>query len=263
MMKKTSPALSSPRIRQWDIFRVFLRSFFMQSVWNYRSLISVGFGVCLIPIVKRLYSDEQSRKEFLGRHLKFFNAHPYMASYALGVSIRLEEAFAAGEADACEKLERLKNLLISILGAVGDRLFWFTIKPFSLLVGVFVLFVLSDSRLGGLALAGVFLLYNIPHFYLRYNGILEGYKYAADIYKCFSNQRFRLLRRAYTWIGALALVLFLSFLVIKLGSENILFLGAMTGAAVLSGVCYHVTRKFYFTVALTLILFIIVGIIVG
>lgn len=263
MMKNASPANRSKHIRKWDIFRVFLRSFFMQSVWNYRSLISVGFGVCLIPIVKRLYSDEQSRKEFLGRHLKFFNSHPYMASYALGVSIRLEEAFAAGETDACEKLERLKNLLISILGAVGDRLFWFTIKPFSLLAGVSALFLLSDSGFGGLALAGAFLLYNIPHFYLRYNGILEGYEYGADIYKCFSNQRFRILRQAYIWTGAIAFVLFLIILIVKLGSENILFLGAMTGAAVLSGVCYHVTRKFYFTVALTLILFIIAGIIVG
>ena len=128
--------MAKNKIRSLDIFRVFLRSFFVQSVWNYRSLISAGFGICLFPIVKRLYKDQASQKAFLDRHLKFFNAHPYMVSYALGVSIHLEEAFASGDESAGKKLDRIKELLTGILGAVGDKLFWSTIKPFSLIMGM-------------------------------------------------------------------------------------------------------------------------------
>jgi len=145
-----------PKIRRIDIFRVFLRSFFVQSVWNYRSLISAGFGICLIPIVNRLYEDPKAKKAFLNRHLKFFNAHPYMASYALGVSIKLEEDFAAGDAEASQKLERLKKMLVSILGAVGDKLFWSVIKPFSLMVGVLLLYTFQSIPLKIAALFAMF-----------------------------------------------------------------------------------------------------------
>jgi len=255
-------AMEDRKIRKWDIFRVFLRSFFMQSVWNYRSLISVGFGVCLIPIVKRLYSDTQSRKDFMSRHFKFFNAHPYMASYALGVSIQLEEAFAAGDADACKKLDHLKNLLISILGAVGDNLFWFSIKPFSLLIGISALYWLQGSGLEWVALTVAFLVYNIPHLYLRYKGILEGYYYGVDIYKCFTKERFQRLRLIYLWAGALAFLLFFGILIVKIAHVDAFYLGVLAGAALLFGLCYFYTRKFYFSVALTLILGIISGTII-
>jgi mannose/fructose/N-acetylgalactosamine-specific phosphotransferase system component IID len=255
--------MANQKIRKWDIFRVFLRSFFMQSVWNYRSLISVGFGVCLIPIVKRLYSDTQSRKAFMGRHLKFFNSHPYMASYALGVSIRMEEAFAAGETDACEKLDHLKSLLISILGAVGDNLFWFAIRPFSLLIGISALFVLKSTGYEAAALAGTFLIYNIPHISLRYKGILEGYKYGEEIYKCFTKERFDTLRYSFIWVGVFAFLLFLAVLIIKITSHGIHYPGIMTGAAFAYGICYRFTRKFYFSVALIVILSIIAGIIIN
>ena len=64
--------MAEKKIQYWDIFRVFLRSFFVQSVWNYRSLISAGFGICLFPIVKRLYTDPISRKAFLDPASKVF-----------------------------------------------------------------------------------------------------------------------------------------------------------------------------------------------
>jgi len=42
----------------------------------------------------------------------------------------------SGEAQTPETIDRLKDLLISPLGAIGDRLFWATIKPASLITGM-------------------------------------------------------------------------------------------------------------------------------
>jgi len=185
-----------------------------------------------------------------------------MASYALGVSIRMEEAFAAGETNACERLDRIKNLLISILGAVGDNLFWFSIRPFSLLIGVSVLFLLEPTGYGAVALAGTFLIYNIPHLYLRYKGILEGYEYGEEIYKCFTRQRFSFLRRVYIWAGVCVFLLFLAIFVIKMSTVNFLYLGIVAGACLTYGISFRFTKNFYFSVALTLILNIIAGILI-
>ena len=250
---------SRPPIRKWDIFRVFLRSFFVQSVWNYRSLISVGFGICLIPVLKRLYSDTESRQAFLNRHLKYFNAHPYMASYALGVSIHLEEALASGNAEAGPKLERMKSLLVSILGAVGDRLFWSTIKPYSLIIGMMLLFSLENPAWQLAALAGTFLIYNLPHLYLRYNGIWEGYTYGLEVHKCLDEQRFQKLEKVYLFSGSFAFLLFLALLIAKIFAESLLSAAMMGGAAVLALIIYRATKSFYFTIIITLVISILMG----
>ncbi len=250
------------RIRQWDIFRVFLRSFFVQSMWNYRSLISVGFGICLLPILRRLHTDTEARKAFMDRHLKYFNAHPYMASYALGVSIHLEEVIAAGDKDAPKKLLRMKELLVGILGATGDQLFWSNIKPFSLVIGVSLLMLTVNPPMMLAMLAFTFLLYNIPHIYFRYNGLQEGYRYGMNIYQKLNEQRFQRLKNSYFFSGTCAFLLFLAILITKLIKVGWLELSVMLGALVVAVFLYRFTRKFYLTAAVIFILGILSGFIV-
>ncbi len=255
---------TSSKIRKIDLFRVFLRSFFIQSLWNFRGLISVGFGVCLFPVLKRLYpgkGDQQERVAFLRRHLKFFNAHPYMASYALGVTIRLEEEAAAGAPDACQKLERLKDLLITILGALGDQLFWATIKPASLLVGTLGLIWFQDTSQRLATLAITFLLYNIPHFYIRYQGILDGYRKGLDVYQSFNSESFRQLRRFYLLLGGVALGALTVSLVWHFARQGWLPCGVFLAASLVAVVFERVSGNFYLAILFSVFFFIVVGVI--
>ncbi len=247
------------RIRRTDIFKVFLRSFLLQSVWNYRSLISVGFEICLLPIVKRLYPDIQPRREFLERHLKFFNAHPYLASYALGVSIRLEEGIATGSTEVGAQLDRLKDLLIPTLGAKGDQLFWLTIRPFSLIIGVLELLIFDSIILKTAALIMTFLIYNIPHFYIRYIGLIEGYEFGLDVYKCLTNDRFRKLERTYLYFGVAAFFLFIVVLMLNYFQENPVNILFLVGSALYSWWIYKISDNFYYTVIFTMLFFLIVS----
>ncbi len=208
------------QISRWDLFRVFLRSFFMQSVWNFRSLLSVGFSVCLFPVIKKLYPDLESKRQFLLRHLSFFNAHPYLASYALGVSIRLEEEAARGEEHAREMLERVKDLLIGPLGATGDLLFWGTIKPATLVFGMAGLVLFHSLPLKIAVLVMAFLLYNVPHFYFRYFGIVEGYRLGVEVYKVVSQQRFEKWRRFYAVLLLGSFLLLISLYALSLWRQS-------------------------------------------
>jgi mannose/fructose/N-acetylgalactosamine-specific phosphotransferase system component IID len=249
------------QIRKIDFLKVFFRSFFLQSVWNYRSLISVGFDICLIPIVKRLYPNLDSRKEFLQRHLKFFNAHPYLASYALGISIKLEEDIALGNTDASIDLDRVKDLLISTLGAKGDRLFWLTIKPFTLIIGVLGIVLVESISLKVVILVTTFILYNIPHFYFRYIGLVEGYQFGLQIHKCLPKERFEELRKAYLYVGLIAFGLLSIYFLIKYYSTDskqfLIFLLSL----LYTSVVYKISKSFYYTTFLTFFFFLIVGLI--
>ena len=259
-MKEETTKEFTPRFNRWDLFRVFLRSFFMQSVWNFRSLLSVGFSVCLFPVIKKLYPDLESKRRFFLRHLSFFNAHPYLASYALGVAIRLEEEAARGEEHAWEMLERVKGLLIGPLGATGDRLFWGTIKPATLIFAMTGVFIAPTLSLKIAVLIIAFFLYNIPHFYFRFHGIVEGYQRGIEVYKVVSQQRFEKLRRVY------ALLLICSFLTLvmdyafSLGKENGTILLALFLTVGYTLVLKRIYDNFYLLSAATVFFMVLFGI---
>ena len=255
----TSQETPHTRLTRKDIWKVFIRSFFVQSLWNFRSLISVGFGISLFPILKRLYQTPEQQRAFLMRHFQFFNAHPYLVSYALGVAMRLEEEIAEGHPEVEHKLERVKELLISILGSVGDQLFWFTIRPFSLLIGIMGIFLAPSLTMKVGALVVTFFIYNIPHFYWRYKGIVEGYEFGVEVYKCFQTGRFQKIQNFYAVTGVLLFATFFAILSIHYWDLSPIRTIVFWGSVGYSAAFYYLTRNVYFTILFTIVFFMIVG----
>ncbi len=259
-MDKSQKMDKKQKITGWDLFKVFLASFFMQSVWNFRSLISVGFCICFFPVLGKLCSSPQAKREFFERHLKFFNAHPYLASFALGISIKLEEMKAKGEVEGSYNVDKFKDLLIGPLGAVGDRLFWATIKPASLIFGVGGILIAPTTILRVIILVITFLIYNIPHFYYRYEGILEGYNHAMDIYKYIGQQRFELIYRWYSYLlkfGLFSLILIYSYQLYRVMPILILIFFLVVLYTYLFS---KLTSNFYLVTLATFLFFLITGI---
>lgn len=161
----------SPRLR-----RLFWRSFLIQAVWNYRGMQHLGLLWAQLPETERA-ADPPGQ---LARGLEFYNAHPYYVGVLLGAGARLEEA---GQG---ESLSRFKTAAVSPLGAVGDRLFWTTLKPFTgllacsaLLLGWWVGRIPGLEAWGiPLGLAGTLLatiVYNLFHFGRRREALLAGW----------------------------------------------------------------------------------------
>jgi len=108
---------------------VALRATLLQAVWNYDSLQAVGFAWAILPGLERVQPDPARRAERLQAHLESFNANPYMASIAMGVTLRVEEEIARGAGGAERRLAKLLRALRGSLGAIGDHLFWATWRP--------------------------------------------------------------------------------------------------------------------------------------
>ncbi|MDZ7779886.1 MAG: PTS system mannose/fructose/sorbose family transporter subunit IID [Gemmatimonadota bacterium] len=103
----------------------FLRSLLIQGSWNYQTMIGTGFGFSMLPGLRRLFRDRPEEMEAaVERHLEHFNAHPYLASVALGASLRLE-----AEGDTPETVRRFKTAVRGPLGSLGDALVWATWLP--------------------------------------------------------------------------------------------------------------------------------------
>lgn len=150
---------------------LFVRSFFLQAVWNPRGMQNVGFCFALMPVA-RLFSEPE-RQKFMMRHLGFFNTNPTMASYVIGAVARAEV-----EGRGILESDDVKLTMGGPLGMAGDSLMWGAIRPaaglVAALIAVSVLYGRSSSI--WLAPAVQLAMYNVPHLLLRARGIWVGYR---------------------------------------------------------------------------------------
>ena len=172
------------------LFRMFLRSFFIQAGWNYERFQNLGFAFCLQPALEKIYPDREKLKAAMLRHLQIFNTQPYMASFVLGNVAGMEErAAASGDPEAALKgMPGVKQALASSFASIGDRIFWGRLKPMTAQLCLLVwgmggfygwlftgmdaepsLLLLLAGPLSGIAGYSVF------SVYWRWRGLLAGY----------------------------------------------------------------------------------------
>ncbi|MCP3676687.1 MAG: PTS system mannose/fructose/sorbose family transporter subunit IID [Deltaproteobacteria bacterium] len=157
------------------IFKVFVRSFFIQSSWNYGEIQGLGFSTAIAPAIAAIYQDEGARAEARMRHREDFNIHPYMSAPVLGAVIKMEEEVMAGKRDR-EDIILFKKSLSSPYSAIGDMFFWGSVRPFASIVGV------GTALYFGLPALLLFLMvYNLFHLWMRWFGLTIGYRLGVDV----------------------------------------------------------------------------------
>jgi mannose/fructose/N-acetylgalactosamine-specific phosphotransferase system component IID len=159
------------RLTRSDLARMALRASLLQATWNYERQQGLGWAWSLGPALDRLYPDHDERCARLAEHTAYFNSQPTLASFALGAVAALEERRAAGEGPDAIGMQRVRSVLGASLAALGDRLFWLTLRPFAACLGV--LFALGSGWRGALVM---WLCYNAVHQTLRFGGVALGYR---------------------------------------------------------------------------------------
>lgn len=140
---------------------MLLRVFAIQSSWNYESLLGNGIALSVEPALRFLPGgrDGDAYRAALARQGGYFNAHPYLASLAVGALARAEL-----DGESAEKIERFRGAVCGPLGSVGDRLVWAGWLPFCSLLALLAF----GLGLGPFAVVAVFLgVYNAGHIWLR------------------------------------------------------------------------------------------------
>jgi len=150
--------------------RCFWRCLFLQAAWNRRGMQNLGFAYAIGPALRALYADPAKRREALGRHLGFFNCHPYMAAAILGGAIHHEEKVAVGEEMAGTPVA-YKATLQGPLAAIGDGFFWTALRPF-----FGALAALGALLFGWPAVVVALTIYNAIHLALRIGLFRAGYR---------------------------------------------------------------------------------------
>ncbi len=249
----------SKEIRKRDLISVFFRSFFIQAVWNFKGLISTGFCYALLPAAKRLTENDMECSAFLKKHLYFFNAHPYFASYAVGAIIRLEKDFRQGTIKDEAQIERFKNAMIGALGALGDQLFWAAVKPGAILLGLTGIVLFDDIRFQIISILVTLLIYNVPHLYIRASGLIKGYSEGFAIVKHLKIEKFVNVKNLYLFMGAAMLGIFSGYMGSLYFSQDIIPIFVFSLSIFIMLILQRFKVNWYLSVSLPIVLAILLG----
>lgn len=154
---------------------MYLRGLAIQGAWNYEILIGNGVGFCVEPALRRLPGGAGSPayRQALARQSTYFNAHPYLASLAVGALARAET-----DGEPPVRIERFRTALCGPLGSVGDRLVWAAWLPACSLVAL-LFFGLGWTW--SAVVAGFLILYNTGHLGLREWGLRSGWRHGLRV----------------------------------------------------------------------------------
>jgi len=170
------------------LIETFVRSFFLQALWNFERMQNIGFAFSIEPLLKRAYRSKEAFERALRRHCEYFNVHPYFAPIVMGVLFNKEKALAESDRQDDPTLGVLKNTMGGAFGAVGDHVIWGTWRPFcavmALSVGLLVGYPSSHvigresifnpvgaSLCAKWWIVGFLSMFNSIHIWLRWRGL--------------------------------------------------------------------------------------------
>jgi mannose PTS system EIID component len=168
------------------------RLFAVQASWNYEILIGNGIGFCVEPALRLLPGGPggDEYRTALARQSQYFNAHPYLSSFAVGALARAEL-----EGQPALRIERFRTALCGPLGSVGDRLIWVGLLPTCSFASL-LLFGLGASPL--LCVLVFLLMYNAGHVALRLWGLQMGWNKGFAVASALGHP---ILREGPAWLA--------------------------------------------------------------
>lgn len=174
------------------------RLFGIQSAFTYERMHGIGFAHAIEPLLRPLRERDGGARyrEALARHAQFFNAHPYVASLAVGAAARAEL-----DGEPPERIERMRTALCGPLGALGDRLIWAGWLPACSAVGLAL--VALGAR--GWGVVAFLVLYNVVHVPLRLWGLWAGFRAGGRVAGALASP---VLQRGLAVVGPAAALLF-------------------------------------------------------
>jgi PTS system mannose-specific IID component len=251
------------KIKLREFIKIIFHSFFIQTVWNYQSYLSIGFSFALQPVAQKLFKKKAEIINFLTRHLDFFNAHPYFSSFAIGAIARLEEEQAARDKKEYKDIQSLKNALIGPLGAIGDQLFWANIKPACLLFGTLGVLIVDNLVIKITVLISALLLYNIQHLLVRTLGLIKGYQMGYNVYKILNLENYRVPKKLFSLLGAFSLGIIVGWALIDSGKADPFHILIFLMSAFSAYLFWKWKQNIYGSMVIALLLTIVFSIIIA
>ncbi|MGL4570095.1 MAG: PTS system mannose/fructose/sorbose family transporter subunit IID [Clostridium sp.] len=166
------------------------RSLLLQASFNYERMQACGWLYSILPGLKKIHKNKKDLSDSMKDHLEFFNTHPFLVTFIMGLTLALEE-----NKEDRNTIRAIKVATMGPLGGIGDALFWLTALPICVGIGA------SLASQGNLAGPIIFLLlFNALQMFLRF--FLMNYGYNTGV-KAIANlkEQTKKISRAASIVG--------------------------------------------------------------
>ena len=111
---------------------------FNQANYNYERMQGTGFCHAMVPVINKLYPDNQGKRaELMQNHMQFFNTEPQWGACIIGLTAALEEKRAQGSEEITgDTITSIKSGLMGPLAGIGDTIDGGVVTP--LLLTLFI-----------------------------------------------------------------------------------------------------------------------------
>ena len=101
------------------------RSLNLQGSFNYERMQAAGWLYSILPGLLEIHGEgTEDLKISMGHNLEFFNTHPFLVTFVMGIILSLEQQ----KADIAT-IRAVRVAAMGPLGGIGDAIFWFTLVP--------------------------------------------------------------------------------------------------------------------------------------
>lgn len=142
------------------------RSLLLQASFNYERMQAAGWLYAILPGLRHIHKDKKDLSKSMKDHMEFFNTHPFLVPFIMGVILAME-----GNKEDREAIRGIKVATMGPLGGIGDALFYLTLLPIT--AGIGASLAIEGNFMGPI----VFLImFNVIHFGVRFGLMRYGYK---------------------------------------------------------------------------------------
>ena len=135
------------------------RSLNLQGSFNYERMQAAGWLYGILPGLLAIHGEgSEDLKLSMAHNLEFFNTHPFLVTFVMGIVLSLEQQ----KADV-GTIRAVRVAAMGPLGGIGDAIFWFTLVPIA--AGIGANMAIEKSIAGPIVFLALF---NIVQFAVRF-----------------------------------------------------------------------------------------------
>lgn len=113
------------KLTKSDYTKTTIRSYLLQSAFNYNSYQGVGYLNTILPALKKIYKDDPKKlKEVAKDNLEFYNTNPHMLPFVTSVHLAMYDS-----GQSLENARSIKMALMGPLAGIGDSIAQFGLAP--------------------------------------------------------------------------------------------------------------------------------------
>ncbi len=148
--------------------RMVWRSLNLQASFNYERMQAAGWLYCILPGLMKIHGDnEEDLKTSMQHNLEFFNTHPFLVTFVMGIVLSLEQQKA--------DINMIRSVRVAAMGPIGDAIFWFTLVPIT--AGITANMAINGSLAGPILFL---LIFNAVQMLVRFGLMNWSYKLGSQ-----------------------------------------------------------------------------------